>query len=184
MLDIARWGLDVALPTSISATGGKYAFHDAQETPDTMIVQYGYSQPDAGPAEKSSHKTIIWEHRLWSTHGIEGRSAAAAFYGDQGTLVVDRGGWKVYDAAEPITAGTSDQARTHHRNFIECIKTRQKPTADIEIGHVSSTLCHLGNIAYRLDREVHFDPTNFNFGNDAEANALLGRENRKPWQLS
>ncbi len=183
VLDIARWGLGVSLPISISATGGKYAFHDAQETPDTLIVQYGYCQPDVGQEVEGVHKTIIWEHRLWSTHGIEGRSAATAFYGDQGTLVVDRGGWKLYDVAKSITAGTSDQARMQHRNFIDCVKSRQKPTADIEIGHVSSTLCHLGNIAYRLDREVRFDPINFNFGNDTEANSLLQREYRHPWYL-
>lgn len=172
MLDIARWGLGVDLPTSIVASGGKYHFDDDQETPDTQLIQYRFAD-----------KTITWEHRLWSTHGLEGRSAAAAFYGDQGTLVVDRGGWKVYDQQEPITSDTSDQARTHHRNFIDCIKTREKPISDIEIGHVSSALCHLGNIAYRVGRQVHFDPEQRNFGKDAEANALLGREYRRKWEL-
>ena len=63
------------------------AFDDDQETPDTLVVNYTYPET-----------TIVWEHRLWSTHGVEGRSAAAAFYGDAGTLVVDRGGTLIYCA--------------------------------------------------------------------------------------
>ena len=172
MLDIARWGLDVGLPSRISATGGKYTFNDDQETPDTQVVQYSY--PD---------KTIVWEHRLWSTHGIEGRSAAAAFYGELGTLIVDRGGWKVYDAAESVTSGPSEQVATHLRNFVDCIKTRQSPTSDIEIGHISSALCHLGNVAFRLGRDVEFDPATISVNDDKQAAALMGREYRKPWQL-
>jgi predicted dehydrogenase len=172
MLDIARWGLDVELPTRVSASGGKYYFNDDQQTPDTHLVQYDFSD-----------KRITWEHRLWSSHGTEGRSAAAAFYGDQGTLVVDRSGWKVYDLKNPITSDSSEQAHTHHRNFIDCIKSRQTPTSDIEIGHLTSAMCHLGNISYRLGREITFNPQQRNFGSDNEANLLLGREYSKQWQL-
>ena len=172
MLDIARWGLDVGLPTRVSASGGKYCFNDDQETPDTLLVNYSYPG-----------RTITWEHRLWSTHGVESRSAAAAFYGDRGTLIVDRGGWKVYDSKDAATGDTSDQTTPHYRNFIDCIKSRSTPTCDIETGHFSSSLCHLGNIAYRLGREVIFDPVARDFGADAEANILLGREYRQGWEL-
>ena len=172
MLDIARWGLGVGLPTQVSAMGGKHYFQDDQETPDTLLVNYAY------PGQ-----TITWEHRLWSNHGIEGRSAAAAFYGELGTLVVDRGGWKVYDQKEAATSGSSELAIAHQRNFIDCIKTRGTPAAELEIGHLSSTLCHLGNIAFRLGRTVQFDSLAMNCGADAEANALLGREYRSPWEL-
>ncbi len=172
MLDIARWGLDVTLPMRISATGGKYTLRDDRETPDTHLVNYTYPG-----------KTITWEHRLWNTHGMEGRSAAAAFYGEKGTLVVDRGGWKVYDQKDSFTSGSSEQAATHHRNFIDCIKSRERPTADIEIGHLTTVLCHLGNIAYRLGREVQFDPDKMSFPGDSEADSLLGRDYRKKWKL-
>jgi len=172
MLDVARWGLGVDLPSRVSAVGGRFHFNDDQETPDTLMVQYAY--PDA---------TIIWEHRLWSTHGVEGRSAAAAFYGDAGTLVVDRGGWKVYDLNETIASDTSEQSIAHLRNFIDCVKTRSRPAADIETGHISSALCHLGNIAYRVGREVSFNPATGTFGSDHEADALLSRAYRSPWTL-
>ena len=172
MLDVARWGLGVDLPLRVSAVGGRFHFNDDQETPDTLMVQYAYP-----------HATIIWEHRLWSTHGVEGRSAAAAFYGDAGTLVVDRGGWKVYDLNETIASDTSEQSIAHLRNFIDCIKTRSRPAADIESGHISSALCHLGNIAYRVGREVSFNPATGTFGSDREADTLLSRAYRSPWNL-
>lgn len=170
MLDVARWGLDVGLPHRVSAAGGNYHFHDDQQTPDTLIVNFAY--PDA---------TIVWEHRQWSNHALEGRSAGVAFYGEAGTLVVDRSGWKVYDRKESLTANSSEQLVPHLRNFIDCVKTRTRPAADIETGHLSSALCHLGNVAYRLGREVHFDPQQMCFGPDADANALLNCDYRKPW---
>jgi predicted dehydrogenase len=172
MLDVARWGLGLELPTRISAAGGRFHFDDDQETPDTLVVHFAYPQA-----------TVVWEHRLWSTHGLEGRSAAAAFYGEAGTLVVDRGGWKVYDLGETIASDTSEQSVAHLRNFVDCIKTRSRPAADIEIGHVSSALCHLGNIAYRVGREVMFSPQSGAFENDSAANALLARAYRSPWEL-
>ena len=183
MLDIARWGLNVELPTRISASGGKYSFRDDQETPDTLVAQYEFANVDGVNTTETNSKTIVWEHRQWSNHGIEGRSAAAAFYGENGTLIVDRGGWKVYDQKQPTTSNSSELAQTHQRNFVDCIKTRQTPTADLEIGHISSTLCHLGNIAFKLGREVRFDPESENFDADTEANALLSREYRKPWTI-
>jgi len=144
LLDLARWGLQVDWPERVAALGGKYAFHDATETPDTLSVQYGYAD-----------KTILWEHRLWSAHPIEGRSSGVAFYGDKGVLVLDRSGWKVYDG-EP--AGGVTTAReldiAHLRNFVDSIRTRQTPTADLPTALVSAGLCHLGNRAYRAGREL------------------------------
>ena len=171
MLDVARWGLDVELPSRIAASGGKYCFRDDQETPDTLVVQYSFPE-----------KTIVWEHRQWSDHGIEGRSAAVAFYGEHGTLIVDRGGWKVYDSRQARTSDTSDQLRPHLRNFVDCIKSRQTPIADIVTGATSAVLCHLGNVAYRLNREVQFDPALLTFHDD-QANTLLHRTYREPWTL-
>lgn len=178
LLDVARWGLGVELPNRISATGGKFHFNDEQETPDTLTVNFEFPSRSGKPGG-----AIIWEHRMWTRRGIEGRNAAVAFYGDNGTLIVDRGGWKVYDRKETLTADGGDHTPDHLRNFIDCVKTRERPAADIEIGHISSTLCHLGNIAHRLGREVVFDPGAMSFGNDAEAVALLGREYRKVWAL-
>ena len=157
LLDVARWGLGVELPTRVSANGGKHYLQDDRETPDTLSVQFCY--PMAG---------IVWEHRQWTSHGIEGRSAAVAFYGDRGTLIVDRGGWKIYGRRDNLTSDATELQPAHLRDFVDAVKTRSTPTADIEIGHVSSTLCHLGNIAYRLNREIVFDPGKVDFGSDSK----------------
>lgn len=142
MLDVARWGLNVEAPQRVSAVGGKYSFDDDQETPDAMSVQYDFGA-----------KSILWEHRLWSSHTPEGRSSGVAFHGDGGTLVVDRGGWKVYDHKETVTADASDMQAAHLRNFIDCVRSRQTTAAELSEGVAASNLCHWGNLAYRLNRE-------------------------------
>jgi predicted dehydrogenase len=172
LLDVARWGLGVEFPTHVSAAGGKHHFHDDQQTPDTLLVNYAYLG-----------KTITWEHRLWSAHGLEGRSAAVAFCGERGTLIVDRGGWKVYGQKESLAAGPSDLLEPHLRNFIDCVKSREVPACHLEIGHVSSALCHLGNIAYRRGQSIQVDPALGTVVNDAAANQYARREYRAPWKV-
>lgn len=173
LLDVARWGLGVELPTHVSAVGGKHHFQDDQQTPDTLFVNYAYPG-----------KTITWEHRLWSSHGQEGRSAAVAFCGDRGTLIVDRGGWKVYGQKDAANEGASELLEPHLRNFVDCIRTRAVPACPLETGHVSSALCHLGNIAYRLGRSLNVDPRKGIVVNDVDAGELASREYRSPWSAS
>lgn len=162
MLDVARWGLGVDWPSRVSASGGKYVFDDDQQTPDTLSVLYGFRD-----------KTILWEHRLWSSHGIEGRSSGVAFHGEHGALVVDRGGWKVYDHSDNVTADASDLLGSHLRDFISCVKSRSTPAADLKTGHLSSALCHLGNISYRIEQEITFDASRLDCGPNKTANHLL-----------
>ena len=143
MLDVARWGLQVSVPNRVSAVGGKYSFDDDQETPDALSVQYDFGM-----------KSILWEQRLWSSHGVEGRSSGVAFHGDNGTLVIDRGGWKVYDHGEVATAGVSDLLASHLANFVDCIRSRQSPAAELATGLASAALCHWGNAAHRAGHEI------------------------------
>jgi predicted dehydrogenase len=172
LLDIARWGLNEGLPERISSSGGKLYFEDDQQTPDTLTVTYSY--PTA---------TIVWEHRLWTQHGIEGRSAAVAFYGDDGTLIVDRSGWKVYDRRESLTAGASELRQAHLANFFDAVRTRSGLNCDLQTGHISSTLSHLGNISHRVGRELRLDAESGTFAGDEAANQLLSREYRGGFDL-
>ena len=71
---------------------------------------------------------------------------------------------------------------SHEANFLECVKSRQRPNADVEIGRLSTMLCHLGNVSYKLGRDVKFDPKSERFG-DAEANKLLKKEYRAGYEL-
>jgi predicted dehydrogenase len=172
LLDVARWGLGVGYPMQVAATGGKHYFHDDQQTPDTLHVQYAFPG-----------RTITWEHRLWSPHGQEGRSAACAFYGDRGTLIVDRGGWKVYGQREAAAFEPGELLGPHVRDFIACIKSRNQPACDLETGIVSGALCHLGNLAFRVGRTLQVDPATGDVLRDPSARSLAECAYRSPWSL-
>jgi predicted dehydrogenase len=172
LLDLARWGLGVDFPTQVASIGGKHHFTDDQQTPDTLFVNYAYSG-----------KTITWEHRLWSSHGQEGRSAAVAFCGERGTLIVDRGGWKVYGQKDAAAAGASDLLAPHLRNFVDCVRTRNLPACPLQEGHISSSLCHLGNMAYRLGKSLALDSTTGLPMGDPAARQLARSDYRSPWNV-
>lgn len=156
LLDVARWGLGLGLPERVAATGGRLA-PGAGETPDTLHVTYGYSEA-----------AVVWEHRRWSNHPPEGRSAGVAFYGDRGALVLDRGGWKVYDAAEPTGDNGRADLAPHLADFLDAVRTRRTPAAPLEVGVAAAALCHLGNAAYRVGREIRPDA----LGDDPDVAAL------------
>jgi predicted dehydrogenase len=170
-LDTIRWLLNLDAPQRITCGGGKYFYDDDQQTPDTQIATFDFATT-----------AVTWEHRIWSKTGIEGEGYGVTLYGEKGTLVVDRKGWHVIDgveASEPQSAFD----RAHLRNFLDCIKDGKRPNADIEEGHKSTRLCHLGNIAYRVGRTLRFDGSTETFVNDAEANQLLHRTYRKAFEL-
>src|SRR5207248_4099460 len=100
-------------------------------------------------------------------------------YGDKGTVLVDEKGWSVEDPdggqpETPVGGRATNGVADHVQNFLDCVASRQKPNADIEIGHLSTRLCHLGNIAFRTGRKLTFDTSNEKF-HDPEADALLSR---------
>jgi predicted dehydrogenase len=163
-VDLARWGLGVDAPTTVSSSGGKYTFDDDQETPDTQIATWEF--PGA---------CLVYEHRIWSNHPEEGSLFGIAFYGEKGTLIIGERGWRIEDGQAAKGQPSPDGQRLHVQNFLDCVKSRQKPNADIEIGHLSTRLCLLGNIAFRVGKKLAFDPAREAF-HDAEANALLARE--------
>jgi hypothetical protein len=117
-----------------------------------------------------------------------GPGGGAIFLGDQGKITIDRNRF----AAEPAELAESplkdsdlrlEVSDDHLQNWIDCIKSRQRPVADVEIGHRSTTVCHLGNIARWLGRRLQWDPARERFPGDDEANACLSRPQRKPYQL-
>ena len=80
-----------------------------------------------------------------------------------------------------LDLAASPDLAAHHANFLECIRTGARPNADIEINHLSTALCHLGNIATRAGRVIHFDPAKEQITGDSEAAMLLTREYRDHW---
>ncbi len=163
-VDVARWGLGVDAPVSVASGGGKFVFDDDQEVPDTQITTWAF--PDA---------CLVYEHRMWSNHPTEGSGFGIAFYGDKGTLIVSEKGWHIEEGDGSRSKPGPDGQDLHVRNFLDCIKSRAKPNADIEIGHLSTRLCHLGNIAFRAGKKLTFDADRETF-HDSQADALLTRE--------
>ncbi len=112
------------------------------------------------------------------------------FYGDEGTLFVDRRGI----TANPKSAVDSpfgpkdwrlpDIGPSHRRNWIDCIRSRKRPVADVSFGAHTSILCSLANHGYQLRREMKWDPKKYTFPDDKEANALLSRPGRSQWKLA
>ncbi len=189
MIDIANWGMGIKAPSSAVSVGGKYGYpSDAMETPDTQQVIWEF--PDF---------SMIWEHALGIGRGPEAREHGVAFHGSNGVLVVDRAGWEVYPETDKIgkpvrefkapglprqTSGNEDYHLLHMKNFIDCMSSRQRPRSDVEIGHNSMIACHLGNMAFRLGRQVKWDVANERIVGDAEAQKHVMREYRAPWKLA
>jgi len=178
-LDLARWGLGVEThPSSVAAIGSKYFFDDDQQFPDTQTVVFEYP----GDGKVGSRRQLIFEQRIWSPYRQEGYENGNAFYGTKGMLLLGKGeGWKLYGPKNKLIKrmGYVDRETPHQRNFLDCIRSGARPSADIEIGHLSATLCHLGNLACRVGRMLKFDPAKEQIIGDEEANALVRREYRE-----
>jgi predicted dehydrogenase len=144
MIDTARLGLfsdqsqhSAQVEPIIKTTGGKYYFDDDQETPDTLTANFDFGD-----------RTLTWEHRQWCPRQIEGRSAAVAFYGDGGTLILDRGGWKIYDSAEKVAATDTSSGDTVVEDFVNAVRTGSSQHSLASIA-TSTDLCHRANLVYR-----------------------------------
>jgi predicted dehydrogenase len=168
-LDLARWVLGLDAPQYISCGGGKFFYDDDQQTPDTQIAVFDFPGT-----------TVVWEHRIWSKTGVGSEPFGVILYGEKGTLVFDRKGWHVEDGVTASDEG-SDPQGSHLRNFLDSIRAHKRPSADIEEGHKSTRLCHLGNIAYRVGRRLAFDASTETLRDDSAANQLLGRTYREPF---
>jgi predicted dehydrogenase len=187
-IDIMRWGLGVEYPTRVTSAGGRYAYTDDWETPDTQIITMDF--PD--------RVSIVWEGRSCNNYPIEGSGRGAIFYGEKGTVVTTGdNAYTVYDIKNKIIKEVKDEVKTdtidphgpgekldayHINNFLDCVRTGQRPNADIETGHKSVLLCQLGNIAHRTGRVLHCDQKNGHILNDKEAMELWKREYEPGWQ--
>jgi len=182
LLDYALEGMGADLPTSILSSGGKFAYpNDAMETPDTLMATYAYK-----------NFNIIWDHACGISHGLYGRKEGLAFFGENGTLVLDRAGWEVIPEisnkiarmdAVPFKKGEGKGLYNHVGNMLECIKTRELPNADVAIGAKVAKMSHLANISSRVGRGLVWDDANSLFVNDPEATALVKAHYRDPWKL-
>src|SRR5690606_26218542 len=146
-LDYARWLVGVEDPVAVSASGTKLHFDDDQETPDTQVVTFEFER-----------SYIVYEMRIWSPYHEHGMENGVVLYGEKGYMEISPQGWRVFGRGNepgPTGQGASRHAE-HFQNFIDCMRTRAKPNADILDGHLSSRLAHMGNIATRIGRRLLF----------------------------
>jgi predicted dehydrogenase len=189
-VDVARWGLGVDYPVRISSSGGRFAYQDDWETPDTQVVNIEY--PDG--------KTIIWEGRSRNGRKVEALDRGIIFYGEKGSLDTGEDAYKIYDLNGKLIREEKQQDNTeamagrntaspslgldtlHMVDFLDAIRDNRKPNCDVEIGHKSTVAMQLGNISWRVGRDIHVDPSNGHIRNDKDAQKLWKRAYHKGWE--
>jgi predicted dehydrogenase len=189
-IDIALWVMDAKAPRSVAASGGKLAYpDDASETPDTLQAVFEYDGFN-----------MLWEHATGIDGGNYGRNEGIAFIGNNGTLVVNRGGLELIPEAADAEEGKLPRYRMeavpsyrqprdvdaldlHTRNFVDAIRKNDRSTlaCGIESGSVAAINAHMGNISYKLGRKVHWDAAAGAFKGDAEASALIAPAYHNGW---
>jgi len=182
-VEYTRWGLGVEThPSLVSAIGGKYFFDDDQQFPDTHQVVFEY--PADGVVGKK--RMLIYESRLWSTSYPRNVDSGAEYYGTKGMMFMSRRGkiqaWD--EQNKPIELQIEPEGQNdvkHVANFCAAIRGEAQVNAPPEVAHLTTTLCHLGNIAARLGRSFRFDPDEERVIGDDEADRLLGRDYRDHW---
>ena len=183
-MDICRWGLgDVGWPKSAVSTGGKYIYHDDQETPNTQIATFDYGD-----------REIVFEVRGILTGGEGGlvrrgpNFVGNIFLGEDGWMAVDSEGFQVYKGEKSELAmdekkdDAAGDTAPHMANFLAACRSRKHEDlhADVAIGVQSAGLCHLANASYRAGRKLNVDSTGHAL-KDEEANQLLTRKYRNPY---
>lgn len=177
LLDIVQFAFDEAMPVSISAQGGKFYVTDNLETPDTMLATYHY------PGFLGAY-----ESRTASPFPFYNATYGTAFHGTKATLMVNRDGywiWPVEKGKEPVAETSRDLAPMnlpHWKNFLECLRTRQKPTSDIETCVRTTTTCLLSNLALRHGVTLDWDAQAFTV-KQHDIKPFLKAKYRSPWKL-
>ena len=176
LIDIIHWGTGEDAPVTIEATG-HYATDGIYEMPEALEVTYQYPS-----------YTMVWSQPPPRPLPLGREGHGMYFEGTEGRLFVDREGYIVEPEEadqEPIGENEFRLPRVpgHTGEWLECLKTRQLPTSDVAVGHRSTSAPHLGNIAFRLGRRLHWDGVAEQFVGDDEANRLVGRSYRAPWHL-
>ncbi len=189
-LDAIRWLTGELAPASICAMGGRFAVDDDRTIPDTLEVTLrvrlgpagrlrpvrGQRQPDLPAAVRRDRAARHAGHRLRQRAG-RSRSCPSGAASSR----TARRGWSRWRSE--AAGGNDNLTAQHARNFLDCVKSREKPNADVEIGHRSTTMSLLANISLATGERLEWDAEKEQITNNPEANELLHYEYRKPWKL-
>jgi predicted dehydrogenase len=187
-IDCCRWFLGVEFASKVTSSGGRFAFKDDWQTPDTQVAAF----------EFGTDKSIAWEGRSCNNFPVENAGRGFIIYGDKGTLVNLGGGdYKIFDQknklvtevkpdtladpTNPISA-TGNLDLYHFDNFIKTIRGEGSLNSPVDDAYKSVLLCHLANIAQRTSGVVHCDSQDGHILNDPQASALWQRSYEKGWE--
>jgi predicted dehydrogenase len=186
-IDIALYAMGVSAPKSVMASGGKLAYpDDASETPDTLQTVYEYDGFN-----------MLWEHATGIDGGNYGTTEGIAFIGNNGTLVVNRGGWKVIAETENVNGERKEKIEAvshikpegnaqqlHCKNFVEAIKSNDasKLNCGIKTGSVAAINAHMGNVAFKLGEKIYWDADKDQF-TSSKANNMVKANYHNGWKL-
>jgi predicted dehydrogenase len=183
MIDYALLGSKATFPKTIMASGGKFAYpDDAEETPDTLTTVFEFDGFN-----------MLWEHATGINDGPYNRDHGVAFIGNNGTLVVDRGGWEVIPEKqdnknrmdpEALKLRSDDGLDLHTKNFLEVVRSRKigDLKCPIQVGAHVATVCQMGNIAYRTGKKIYWDAGKNKF-TDNDANKYLVAQYHNGYEL-
>jgi predicted dehydrogenase len=183
-VDVCRWALGVDYPKRVTSSGGRYQFKDDWQFYDTLVTSFAYED-----------QMISWEGKSCQGMKVYGRDRGSTIMGTKATVLVDRGGYEIYDLKGNKTSefkagaatssadlvGRDSMTDAHFANFIAGIRKGEKLNAPIEVGNVSVTMLQLSNIAWEVNRELQLDANNGRIQGDAEAMKMWGREYEKGW---
>jgi predicted dehydrogenase len=184
MLDFALLGMNAKTPKSITALGGNFANADARETPDTLNVLYEFDD-----------FAMSWEHSVCLGNGAYGLGHGVIFQGNNGAVLVTRGGWQVVpekhivdgertNKIEEMPWAKGDNSLDEHVvNFLDVIRKGGKINCSVEMGKNVAMVAHMGNIAHRTGEKLLWDKEKNRFSNSEKANGLLVPNYREPWTL-
>lgn len=184
-VDLCRWALDVEYPNTVKASGGRYHFDDDWEFYDTLVTSFEYDD-----------KMITWEGKSCNNMSYYGRGRGASIHGTEGTVVIDRNGYEIYDNdnrriftyekpekdATTGLAGGGPMTDMHFQNFINAIRSGEALHSPIAEGNLSVNLLLLSNIAWKTGRTLNLDPPTARIQNDKDAMKMWGREYDKGWE--
>jgi len=204
--DVLHLIMGESVPQAVSASGGRFVLDDAGEVPDLLQATFEYS------GFLLSYECTLLNafgtggrtpgRAYYRANGPDDRPNGMAFYGTQGTLLADRLGFEIMPELHPGRKATAadrgslehfrmkrqeatspDSTAAHVEDFLECVRSRKRPIADVELGHQATNVAHLANIAYKTGRKLRWDGQRERFVDDPRADRHLAREARAPWDL-
>ena len=190
--DTVHQVMGATAPLTVCATGRRFDLDDGGNIPDILQVTYEY------PEFILSYEAVLLSGagipartpgmKYYNARGEFDRPHGEAYYGTNGTLYADRIGYEIYPddkptgrAPERMHMNSTDATKLHAARFIECVRSRQRPEADVEVGHRSTTVPLLGNVSFDTGRKIRWDAAAEQVVGDAEAGNLLGRTPRREW---